>query len=63
MEENPAYSGLAVEAFVQRDTGNAALVKITRPEPEAATLSFKVTTQTPKPKASITGYLVAVDYH
>jgi len=63
MKDHPACSELAVEAFIQRDTGSAALVRITRPEPEAATVSFKVTTQTPKPKAAITGYLVAFDYH
>lgn len=30
--------------------------------PELTTVSFEVTTQTPKPKAAITGYLVAFDY-
>lgn len=63
MKENPACSELAVEAFIRRDTGKAALVTITRPEPESSTATFKVTTQTPKPKAKITGYIVAFDYH
>lgn len=63
MKENPACSELAVEAFIRRDTGKAALVTITRPEPETATVSFKVTTQTPKPKAKVTGYIVGFDYH
>lgn len=30
--------------------------------PELTTVSFKVTTHTPKPQAAITGYLVAFDY-
>lgn len=63
MKENPACAELAVEAFIRRDTGKAALVTITRPEPETATVSFKVTTQTPKSKAKVTGYIVGFDYH
>lgn len=63
MASNPQVSSLAVEAFIQRDTGSAALVTITRPEPESATASFKVTTQKPKANAKIHGYLVAFDYH
>lgn len=63
MAANPKCSQLLVQAFVQRDTGSAALVTITRPEPESATVTFKVTTQKPKPSAKITGYLVAFDYH
>ena len=63
MAANPKCSQLAVQAFVQRDTGSAALVTITRPEPESSTASFKVTTQKPKPSAKVTGYLVSFDYH
>lgn len=63
MEAHPEYSTLSVEAFVQRDTGKAALVTITRPEPEESTVVFKVTTQKPKPGAKITDYLVGFDYH
>jgi len=63
MAANPKCSQLAVQAFVQRDTGSAALVTITRPEPESSTASFKVTTQKPKPNAKVTGYLVSFDYH
>jgi len=63
MAANPKISSLAVEAFVQRDTGSAALVTITRPEPESATASFKVTTQKPKASAKVHGYLIAFDYH
>lgn len=63
MKANSTCSELAVEAFVQRDTGSAALVTITRPEPEHATATFKVTTETPKPKAKVTGYIVTFDYH
>ena len=63
MAANPKFAQLSVQAFVQRDTGSKALVTITRPEPESATASFKVTTQKPKPNAKVTGYLVSFDYH
>lgn len=63
MAAQPTCGDLAVEAFIQRDTGSAALVTITRSEPEISTAVFKVTTQKVKPKPKITGYLVAFDYH
>lgn len=63
MGDNPSVSELAVEATIQRDTGKVALVSITRPEPEKATATFKVTTQKPTAKAKITGYLVSFDFH
>jgi len=63
MNNNPQVSSLAVEAFIQRDTGSTALVTISRPEPESATASFKVTTEKPKANAKVHGYLVAFDYH
>lgn len=63
MKENPSCAALSVEAFIVREGGGSALVRITREEPELATVSFKVTTQTPKKGARILGYLVAFDYH
>lgn len=63
MKVKSGCSELSVEAFIQREGGGSALVRITRPEPETSTVTFKITTQTAKPKAKIVGYLVSFDYH
>lgn len=63
MKAHPECSELSVSAIIRRDTGKTALVRITRPEPELSTVTFAVTTQTPKPGARVVGYLIAFDYH
>lgn len=52
-----------VQAVVVRDTGSAALVIITRPEPEKATIAVTFQTYTVKANAKPVSYLVAFDYY
>jgi hypothetical protein len=63
LNENPTISDLEVTAVIVRDTGNLALVTITRLEAEVNEITVEVTTSEPKTGAKQAGWFVGFDYH
>lgn len=63
MTENDKLAELTVEARIVRENGSPALVTITRPEPETAAITVRVTTHKVREGAEPIHYVVAFDYH
>jgi hypothetical protein len=61
--ENIRMLELHVTAHVVRETGNKALVTITRPTVPTNKVKVKVTRQVPKANAKVVGYMVGFNYH
>jgi len=62
-EAGSKYAELEIRAVVVREGGNTALLTVSRPAPETATVDVEVTFETLLPKATFDSYTVVFDYH